>query len=343
MNSFDRLVRIGWMILVVVMLDGPSALAGDALPTDDRAAQPAPRSQRVPFAVTALAVSPDGRNVLTGSQHGITVRSWPQFQELRDLATDLVHIHDLCFSPDGRRLLVSGGDPARHGGVEIVAWPDGGRLAQVTSHDDVVYRGDWSPDGLRCATASGDGTCHILDASTAARLVRYDGHSRAVLAVRYLPDGGTVVSAGVDQTLRVWTDEGVHLRTLDHHTAAVTGIAVRPSHDHSGPVMVATISDDRTVRLWQPTIGRLVRFVRLTSVPKAVAWSARGDRFMVGCVDGRIRVIDPDTIAVAGDLDGLDDRIQEVAMHPISGQMVVAGGSIRSVSFDDRVGNETAP
>ncbi len=131
---------------------------------------------------------------------------------------------------------------------------------------------------------------------------------------------------GVDQTLRLWdSTNGAHFRTLDNHVGAVGGLAVRPVGSAQSPAIVVTISDDRTVRIWQPTLGRLMRFARLPSAPRAVAWSAAGDRLFVGCNDGRIRVLDFDSVEVVGDLVGLEGRIHELIVDPVTNHILIGG------------------
>ena len=66
----------------------------------------------------------------------------------------------------------------------------------------------------------------------------------------------------MDQSLRVWDQSsGAIVRVLDNHTDEVRDLAPRPRGE--GLPMIASAAADRTVRLWQPTIGRLVRFARL--------------------------------------------------------------------------------
>lgn len=245
------------------------------------------------------------------------------------LATKLIHIHDLSFSPAGRTLLAAGGAPAEEGVVEVLSWPGGKPVRRVAAHDDIIYRVAWSPDGKQWATAGADSVCQVFDAASGERLTRYEGHSASVLSLRYLPDGQSIASAGIDQTLRLWdSTSGRHLRTLDNHVGSVNDIAVRPTDsEHSAPAMVATISEDGTVRLWQPGIGRLVRFARLPSTPRAVAWSAAGERLFIGCNDGRVRVLDPGSAAVIDQWDALQGRIHELVIGAANGRLLVAGES----------------
>jgi WD40 repeat protein len=278
--------------------------------------------------VTAAAFTPDGKSVLIGSQAGIEVRSWPELQVTGHLKTGLAHMHDLAFAPDGQSLLAAGGTPAASGVVEVWSWPDGKLVRRVEGHTDLVYRVAWAPDGSRWATASADHTCRIHAADTGKVLVNYEGHSRPVLAVVFLPDGKTVVSAGVDQSLQVWTaDAGKPVRTLDNHVGAVNDVAVRPGTPAGAPPVVASVGDDRTVRLWQPTIGRLVRFARLSAKPLAVAWAPAGDRLLVGCADGRLRALDPDTLEVTAERAGPGGRVYSVVANPGAGGGLLAGGT----------------
>lgn len=278
--------------------------------------------------ITAAAFAPDGKQVVLGSQEGIEVRSWPELKAVSRLKTELSHVHDLAFSLDGKSLLAAGGSPAKSGTVEVLGWPDGKLVRRVTEHKDLVYRVAWSPDGTRWATASADSSCRVYAADTGKPLARFDGHSRPVLALAFLPDGKTVISAGIDQTLQLWeAANGKHVRTLDNHTAAVNDVAVCPATPARATPVVASAGEDRTVRLWQPTTGRLMRFARLGSVPRAVAWSAKGDRLLVGCNDGILRVLDFDTLDVIGEKQGLGGRIHTIVPDPKAARDVLLGGS----------------
>jgi WD40 repeat protein len=286
--------------------------------------------------ITAAAFSPDARQVVLGSQDGIEVRSWPDLKISARVETELSHVHDLAFAPDGKVLLAAGGWPAEKGVIEVLSWPDGKRLQRVADCKDLVYRVAWSPKGEQWAAASADGTCRVYAADSAKPLLRYEGHSRAVLAITFLPDGKTALSAGVDQTLQLWEVEtGKPLRTLDNHVAPVNDLATRPQTPEGTPAIIVSASDDRTVRLWQPTTGRLMRFARVASAPRAAAWTADGRTLLIACKDGRVRVIDPDTVEVLRDLPALDGVAHSLVVAP-DGSVLVGGenGQLRRLAKD---------
>ena len=287
--------------------------------------------------ITAAALAPDGKQVAIGSQNGIVVRSWPELVAVESLATELLHVHDLRFSPDGQTLLVAGGAPAEAGITEMWSWPVGNLIRSVAGDEDVIYRVAWSPDGKQWATAGGDGICQTFDSRTGERLARYAGHSRAVLGLCYMPDGKTIASVGVDQTLRLWDSHtGEHHRTLDNHVGTINGVAVSPVVSEQSSTVVATIAEDRTVRFWQPSIGRLVRFARLPSVPRSLVWSSDASRLYVGCNDGRVRIVDTKSVETVGDIDGMDGRINELVLDSAKGRLLIGGESdCRSVNINE--------
>jgi WD40 repeat protein len=295
---------------------------------------PAPDGLASEPPVTALAFAPDGRSVLAGSQAGLVVRSWPDLKPVRKLPTTLSHIHDLAFSPRGDVLAAGGGSPAESGAVELFRWPEGTRFYHDEPHDDLVYALAWKDDGSAWASASHDRTVQV-HAPGGETVRALEGHSKGVVGLCYLPDGRSLVSAGIDQSLRVWDAEsGRPLRRLENHTGPVRGLALRPSRPDGSPPMVVSIGADRTARVWQPTVGRMVRLSRLESPPLAVAWARSGASIAVACADGHVRLIDTDTAVISRDIHALDGRAQSLASAPDGRALVVGGEAGRLVRIE---------
>lgn len=285
--------------------------------------------------VTAAAFTPDGKQILLGSQDGIEVRTWPELKSDSRIKTELSHVHDLAFAPDGKTLLAAGGSPAEIGSVEVIDWTAKMRRHRIELGKDLVYKVAWSPDGSRWAAACADGLCRVVAADTGKEEVRYAGHSRAVLAIAILSDGKTVASAGVDQTVQIWDSKtGKAIRILDNHVAAVNELAVRPGARKDTPPTIASASDDRTVRLWHTNTGRLLRFIKLDSPPRAVVWTSDGGRLLVACADGSLRTHDPDTLEPIGDKVNLGGRAYTLVSGPDSKSFLLAGEAGRVIKVE---------
>lgn len=287
--------------------------------------------------ITSVAVDNKGQRSIDGSQDGLNVRSWPELRQIKRLPTALSSIYDIEISPDGDRLVVVGGTAGESGGIELYQWPSGEMIKNVSPLEDVIYAVAWSPDSHTFATASADKTVQFFDLECQNRGTLL-GHSRSVMAVDYLPNGLGLLSAGVDTSIRYWdlkeaTQSPNPARTMINHTKEVFAMRVRPSSDDAISV-AATISQDRTVRFWQPTIGRMMRFVRLESVPYDFCWQPNAKILVAACHDGKVRTIDSDSAQVLRTIDALDGIAFSIAADAKDGLLVGgANGQLRYLSL----------
>jgi WD40 repeat protein len=291
--------------------------------------------------VTAVAFAPDGKSVVAASQVGLQVFRWPELRRERTIKASASNLHCLAFSPDGKRLAVGGGYPSEEGIVEVYSWPAGKSVSTFNGHDDSVRSVAW-PTASKLLTASIDREIKLWDLEKEDNaLLTYSGHSRSVEAVSLLKDGKTLVSAGVDQSVRVWDLESAQLiRSLNQHTGAVHALALRPAE--GGLPMVASAAGDRTIRFWQPTIGRMVRYLRLDAEPLDIVWLNDGSRIVAACVDGRIRVIDADEVTVTQTLPAIEGWAYAIAVHPSDGSVVVGGQDGNLARVQPRAGDPSS-
>ena len=275
--------------------------------------------------ITAVAFAPEGESVVAVSQSGVHVFSWPELKRQKVIDTAASNQHCLVFSPNGQHVAVGGGNPSEEGIAEIFSWPAGKSVTTLNEHDDSVLAIAWR-DESRLLTTSIDRSIKVWDLQEKdMSLATYRGHSRNVSDLCLLRDGKTLVSAGDDHSVRVWDlGSGELTRTLNQHTAPIHTLAPRPTQN--GLPMVASAAGDRTIRLWQPTIGRMVRYVRLEVEPLDIAWLNDGSHILAACVDGCVRVVNADEVRVTEKLVAIDGWAYAIAVHP-SGDSVVVGGS----------------
>ncbi len=293
--------------------------------------------------ITALAFHPAGDTFVSNGPRTVQVRNPSGARVLHEWPCAIPHIRALVFSPSGDRLAVAGGSPGEQGEVRLLNWPDGRLLARLTLPNDVATSVAFHPDGQSLAVAGFDGSARIWslpesfpgpdqppqDASPPPRH-ELKGHAGAILAVAWSPTGEPLLTASTDRSIKVWTtasanpdpaDEPRLLRTLGNHTESPNALAFRPAPPQSNlpttPPICASAADDRTVRIWQPSIGRMIRIVRNHPGPVlALAWMPDGSALFSGGTDGVIRRIDADSDAILATSADHSDWILTLAVSP---------------------------
>jgi WD40 repeat protein len=214
-----------------------------------------------------LAFSPDGRTVAIADGDGHLVEAATGRERLQlagfphqGLDETYHTIHDLRFSPDGKKVVTLNSSPglwmASDGNIDACLWDarDGRRLAVLKEPNasGLVYGAVFSPDGRRLAIASSDHTARIWDLATGRVRVVLRGHGGSVHSVAFAADGRHIVTASDDGTARIWdAGRGRELARLEGHEGPVRSAAFSPDG-----AVILTSGDDRTVRLWDGGDGR---------------------------------------------------------------------------------------
>jgi WD40 repeat protein len=175
-----------------------------------------------------LAFSPDGRLLATAA-------NWYESKKSRNVGeitfwdaqsgtfgpagkTITMEFEGSCvvFSPDGRRLAVTGYFN------RILDAQAGTELASFSGNAIPAF----GPDGRRIASGSTKGEVAVWDTVSGNSLFSHKGHTASVTAVAFSPDGKRLASASTDGTVRLWdVASGEEVYVLHAHAGALNGVA----------------------------------------------------------------------------------------------------------------------
>jgi WD40 repeat protein/class 3 adenylate cyclase len=225
--------------------------------------------------VDSAEVSPDGTRVTTMCDDTI-LRVWDAETGEQQLA---LTGHDSwlwggTWSPSGDRILSSSYD--RTARVYDAAT---GEVLHVLSGHGGFYSA-WSPDGTRISTwYETEGTVTIWDAATGEvmfSLSHGEPSNRALSYDGWSPDGSRIVTAGRDQTARVWDAwTGEEQLVLTGHEATVVTAAFSPDGSR-----IVTGSWDGIARVWDATTGEHQLTLAGHASTPWPRWSPSGDRIL---------------------------------------------------------------
>jgi WD40 repeat protein len=274
-------------------------------------------------AVHAVAVSPDGTQVLTGDDGG-TVRLWDA-ADGRQHGDDLRYpasVRCLAFSPDGRTVAAGGSAGVRRWRV------DNGDPPPAPQHASVLSLA-FSRDGRFLLTGGYDGTARLWDADTGAAAADPWPHATRVWAVAFTPDGQTAITGSgelkksiVEDTIRFWdvaTRRPLH-RPVSYHRA-VLALAVSPDGD-----TLLTGSEDQSAGLWHLATGKLRHRLPHQGHVEAVAFSPDG-KAVVTAAGWEARFWDVASGQPIGERVSHGDGVTAVALCPGDGRFLVTGSS----------------
>jgi WD40 repeat protein len=221
--------------------------------------------------LTSVAISPDGKSIVTGSWDA-TVRLW----ELRGNVLQVFKGHELqisssSFSPDGRSILASSYDKTAR------LWDLHGNVLQLfKGHKGQIMRAAFSPDGKSILTGSLDKTARLWDLQGNVLQV-FKGHEEVINYVTFSPDGNSILTGSLDKTARLWDLQGNVLQVFKGHENEIYSANFSPDGKS-----ILTGSLDKTARLWDLNGNILQVFRGHESGILTVAFSPDGKSILTG-------------------------------------------------------------
>jgi WD40 repeat protein len=279
-------------------------------------------------AIWAVAVTPDGKRVITAGQDCM-VMFWDAHSGRRLLSyvgnfwIDW-GINSVCVSPDGKRVITAGND----NNARVWDAETGTGVLSLTTSTGWVRSVAVAPDGQRLVTGHG-GPAIVWDMVSRREIMTLMGHRAAVTCVAFSPDGQRIATASMDATARVWdTASGRGTRTLRGHTGPVWAVALTRDGQR-----IVSGSSDRTGRVWDTASGRqLLLLEGHTGEISSVVITPDGQRFITAGADKTDRVWD----AASGlPLRVINDGrvVRTMSLTP-DGRRLVTGGTVIAPLWD---------
>jgi WD40 repeat protein len=171
----------------------------------------------------------------------------------------------------------------------------------------------------------------------------YRGHSNAVTAVAWSPDGKRIASASADKSVQVWdTSNGGLVFVNSSHTKKVLAVAWSPDGRR-----IASGSEDKSVQVWSPIKDKSSFFgtLRLTlrgqfsykghsGRVNGLIWSPNGQRIASVSNDKSMQVWDSSTGKKFIIHRNISAGLNAVAWSP-DGRYIAAGGNDKIVQVWD--------
>jgi hypothetical protein len=257
--------------------------------------------------VRTIALSPDGKKVVSGGSVDGAVKLW-DIDTGKVITKWMGHtkpVWSVCWSRDGRRVVSGSYDgTAREWDVENGETI----LGPIETWHEHVEAVVYSPDMTMFATAGSnwlsipdpDSAIKIWNLQTGELVTTLKGHTNWVYCLAWTQLA--LISGSVDSSIRKWdTKTWKEIAVLDGHTNAVYAIAISPN----GRIL-ASASYDNTARLWNLENGQPISSpLKHTHFVNRVSFSVDGKLLATGCDDHNAYIWDVSAILKEAGLDDL--------------------------------------
>jgi WD40 repeat protein len=222
-------------------------------------------------AIRSLAFTADGRGLFTGDSAN-AVKMWDAAtgRFLRDFTGHTGDVSALSRSDDGR-FLVSG---ATDRVVKVWDVGTGGELRALTGHSAPIVLVIFAPMGRQIASVGADGEVRVWEIATGRKIstlklprpIEY-----GLPNLIFSPDGRSLVTADGAAIRQLDVATGREVRMLTGHAKDVSAMTFSPDGKR-----LASVGEDRALRLWDWATGRELAALRTEINPVAIGFARDG-------------------------------------------------------------------
>lgn len=214
-----------------------------------------------------------------------------------------------------------------NGIIDAVLISGEGEITEIAAHTGIVKQLTVVETSGRkiLLSCSADRTIKSWNLKDFQWLMTFSGHHSSVDCI--LVDGkGTLYSAGVDGSLRVWNvDSGECLKRIKCHIGRITGLLVpviphvertenEPEPEPLRPNTIVTVSDDTLAQVVDPNTKLVHTMIKAGSPILCAAYFH--PMVIVGCLDGVIRGFHVNTAVQLASFKGHTDGVNSLLVHP---------------------------
>jgi WD40 repeat protein len=258
-------------------------------------------------AVYSVALSPNGKKLVTGSQDG-SVRLW-----------------DVPDRKPGTTLRV---------GIN--------KAKKLSGHGITVECVAFSSDGRRIASGSWDNTAKLYD-DVGKDIATLKGHNRGIMAMAFSAEGSTLVTVSGDHAapvsgeVRMWdAADGKDRGLIGKHTDMALGVSIPKDGNR-----VVTTGRDRAIRIWDTQKRIEVKTIQPSGsthddpkIVQALAYSADGFQLAVAGEGGTIAIWDTKTRKRTAILEGHTDMVYALSWSNDGSRLASASGDRTAIIWD---------
>ncbi len=244
--------------------------------------------------VEAMAYSPDGKTLATGSFQELTLWDTDTGKPKARVGGFADRVVAIAYAPDGKMFATGGGAPTEDGEVKL--FDAAGKLITEVknAHSDQVFGVAFSPDGKLLASGGADKFVKVFEVPAGKLVKSFEGHTNHVLDVGWTADGKKLVSCGADadKMVKVWDyEKGEKLRDVNAHKNQATRLVFVPKTAN-----FITCGGDGGSTQWSADNGNNMRaFPGAKDFLYAVAVSTDGKIVAHGGEEGVVRLYNGDT------------------------------------------------